>query len=48
MHAALDVNMPNYAAVVTTEEIVAAMRPAVGHVPQKVRYLPKSSGAGSA
>ena len=25
MHAALEVNMPNYAAVVTTEEIVAAM-----------------------
>jgi len=26
MHAALEVNMPNYAAVVTTEEIVAALR----------------------
>ena len=26
MHAALDVNMPNYAAVVTTAEIVAALR----------------------
>jgi len=26
MHAALDVNMPNYASVVTTEEIVGAMR----------------------
>ena len=26
MHAALEVNIPNYAAVVTTKEIVAAMR----------------------
>jgi ureidoacrylate peracid hydrolase len=26
MHAALDVNMPNYAAVVTTQEVVEAIR----------------------